>query len=50
MQGLAGKDDVGCEEADVHDAGDHHHQQRAEGAELGAALDHLRNAHLRALG
>lgn len=49
MQGLAGEDDVGGEEADVHDAGDQHHQQGAEGAELGAALDHLWNAHLRAL-
>ncbi len=49
VQGLAGEDDVGGEEADVHDAGDQHHQQGAEGAELGAALDHLRNAHLRAL-
>jgi len=50
MQRLAGQDDVGGEEADVHHPGDHHHQQGAEGAELGAALDHLRDAHLRALG
>ncbi len=50
MQRLAGEHDVGSEETDVHDAGDHHHQQRTEGAELRAALDHLRDAHLRALG
>ncbi|MNC17605.1 hypothetical protein D3C75_654930 [compost metagenome] len=49
MQRLAGQDDVGGEEADVHHAGNHHHQQRAQGTELRATLDHLRNAHLRAL-
>jgi hypothetical protein len=38
-----------AKEADVHDAGNQHHQQGAEGAELRAALDHLRDAHLRAL-
>ncbi|MNH30193.1 hypothetical protein D3C79_904740 [compost metagenome] len=50
VQRFAGEDDVGGEETDVHHPGDHHHQQCAEGAELGPALDHLRNAHLRALG
>ncbi|MNZ58744.1 hypothetical protein D3C78_767600 [compost metagenome] len=50
MQRFAGQDDVGGEKADVHYAGDHHHQQCPERAELGAALDHLRDAHLRALG
>ena len=50
VQGFTRQHDVGGEETDVHDAGDHHHQQGAEGAELGAALDHLRDAHLRALG
>ncbi|MNJ44925.1 hypothetical protein D3C77_399990 [compost metagenome] len=49
MQRLAGQDDVGSEEADVHHPGNHHHQQCTQGAELGPALDHLRNAHLRAL-
>lgn len=50
VQGFTRQHDVGGEEADVHDAGDDHHQQGAEGAELRAALDHLRDAHLRALG
>ncbi len=49
VQRLAGQHDVGSEEADVHDPGNQHHQQRTERAELCAALDHLRDAHLRAL-
>ena len=50
VQGFTGQHNVGGEEADVHHPGNHHHQQRAEGAELSTALDHLRDAHLRALG
>ncbi|MCY1492641.1 hypothetical protein D9M68_264490 [compost metagenome] len=47
---LARQDDVGDEEADIDDGGEEHDQQRAVAAELAAALDHLRDAHLRPLG
>src|ERR1700722_13810907 len=49
VDGLAAEDQVGGEEADVHHYGDQHDQQRAEVAELGPALDHLRHAEPRAL-
>lgn len=41
--------DVGSEEAHIHHARDDRDEQRAPRSKLGPALDHLRNAHLRAL-
>jgi hypothetical protein len=47
--GFAGEHDVGNKEADVDDRGEKHDQQCAITAELAATLNHLRNAHARAL-
>ena len=47
---FAAEDEVGGEEAGVHDHHDENDQQGAEGAELPPRLDHLGDAQLRPLG